>query len=125
MSAEPRAYVVTAAAGGIGGALVERLLAAGHGVYAVDISSRRLAALAERAGAHAGRLQTRKADVADETGVAALAGEAVARFGRVHGLANVAGGIAGIGEDLIDRPLERIGIDELRGGAGKESSLGL
>ena len=36
----------------------------------------------------------------------------IERFESVHGLANVAGGIAGIGEDLIDRPLDRIGFAE-------------
>ena len=38
---------------------------------------------------------------------------AVERFGTVHGLANVAGGIAGIGEDVIDRPIEHIGLEEM------------
>jgi NAD(P)-dependent dehydrogenase (short-subunit alcohol dehydrogenase family) len=34
------------------------------------------------------------------------------QFGTVHGLANVAGGIAGIGEDLLDRRLESITLED-------------
>src|SRR5882757_11229719 len=113
MSATPRAFVVSAAAGGIGGELVGRLLTAGHRVLACDISSRRLAALSERFAAHQKALVIHKADVTDEASanrIAELAGE---RFGTVHGLANVAGGIAGIGEDVIDRAIERISLEEL------------
>jgi len=109
-----RAFVVSAAAGGIGGELVERLLAAGHRVLACDISSRRLAALSERLGAYKNSLVIHKADVADEMSANRIAELAVEHFRTVHGLANVAGGIAGIGEDVIDRPIERIGLEEMR-----------
>jgi len=114
MSAAQRAFVVSAAAGGIGGELVGRLLAAGHRVLACDISSRRLAALSERFGEYRNSLVTHKADVADETSANHIAALAVEQFGTVHGLANVAGGIAGIGEDVIDRDIERIGLEEMR-----------
>jgi NAD(P)-dependent dehydrogenase (short-subunit alcohol dehydrogenase family) len=114
MSGAQRAFVVSAAAGGIGGELVERLLAAGHRVLACDISSRRLAALSERLGAYKSSLVIHKADVADETSANYIAELAVEHFGTVHGLANVAGGIAGIGEDVIDRSIERIGLEEMR-----------
>jgi 7-alpha-hydroxysteroid dehydrogenase len=113
MSDGPRAFVVSAAAGGIGGELVGRLLRGGHKVLACDISSRRLAALAERLGAHAGALLTHKADVADEAAAQGIAGLAVERFGTVHGLANIAGGLAGIGEGIIDRPIEEITLQEM------------
>src|SRR6266436_6928193 len=114
MSGAPRAFVVSAAAGGIGGELVGRLLAGGHRVLACDISSRRLAALSERLSAQQNSLVTHKADVADEASANRIAEIAVERFGIVHGLANVAGGIAGIGEDVIDRAIERIGLEEMR-----------
>ena len=108
------AFVVTGAAGGIGSALVRRLLEAGHGVFACDISSRRLDALHQATG-RSDRLRTLKVDVADEAGAAGSAEAAIDAFGTISGLANVAGGIAGIGEDLIDRPLPRISLDDLRG----------
>ena len=107
-------FVVTAAAGGIGTALVLRLLASGHRVIACDVSSRRLATLADAAAGSAGELVTRKSDVAEQAAADALASEAVERFGSVQGLANIVGGIAGIGADLIDRALERITLDEFR-----------
>jgi NAD(P)-dependent dehydrogenase (short-subunit alcohol dehydrogenase family) len=114
MSGPQRSFVVSAAAGGIGGELVGRLLATGHRVLACDISSRRLAALSERYGAHQNSLVTHKADVADEASANRIAEIAIDHFDIVHGLANVAGGIAGIGEDVIDRSIERIGLEEMR-----------
>lgn len=114
MSHAQRSYVVSAAAGGIGTELVALLLGAGANVYACDISSRRLAALADKCAAHAARLQTLKADTADEAGVESVRLAALERFGEVHGLANIAGGIVGIGEDLIDRPIDKISLDEFQ-----------
>jgi NAD(P)-dependent dehydrogenase (short-subunit alcohol dehydrogenase family) len=113
MSHAGRNYLVTAAAGGIGSELVLLLLEAGASVLACDISGKRLAALQERAGsAHAARLSVLKVDVADEGGAGLAAKTALEVLGTVQGLANVAGGIAGIGEDLIDRPLDRITFSE-------------
>ena len=114
MSEGQRTFVISAAAGGIGGELVGRLLRGGHQVLACDISSRRLAALADRFNVHKAALATHKANVADEGAAEGIARLAAERFGTVHGLANVAGGIAGIGEDVIDRPIDRITLDELR-----------
>jgi NAD(P)-dependent dehydrogenase (short-subunit alcohol dehydrogenase family) len=114
MSEIGRTFVVSAAAGGIGGELVGRLLRGGHNVLACDISSRRLAALADRFSAHKAALVTHKADVADEAAANGIAHLVLDRFAAVHGLANVAGGIAGIGEDIIDRPIDRIALDEMR-----------
>lgn len=112
MSHAGRNYLVTAAAGGIGGELTMLLLEAGASVLACDISGKRLALLEERAGGKRDRLAVLKVDVADEKGAGLAAGTATERFGTVHGVANIAGGIAGIGEDIIDRPIDRISADE-------------
>jgi 7-alpha-hydroxysteroid dehydrogenase len=112
MSHAGRNYLVTAAAGGIGGELVGLLLADGASVLACDISGKRLAALQERAGEAASRLSVLKVDVSTDQGAEHAATAAVQHFGQVHGLANIAGGIAGIGEDIIDRPIDRITVDE-------------
>ncbi|HEV7578571.1 MAG TPA: SDR family NAD(P)-dependent oxidoreductase [Caldimonas sp.] len=114
MSHSGRSYVVSAAAGGIGSELVGLLIGAGAKVFACDISSRRLAALAERFGADASRLRTLKADTADEGGAESVRRAALEAFGEISGLANIAGGIVGIGEDLIDRAMEKISVDEFR-----------
>lgn len=109
-----RGYVVSAAAGGIGTELVTQLLAGGASVLACDISGRRLDALTAKQGAHASRLVTLKVDVGDEAGVAQVVELASRKLPAVHGLANIAGGIAGIGENLIDKPLAEITLDEFR-----------
>jgi len=108
-----RHYLVTAADAARGGELVMLLLDGGARVLACDISGKRLAALEERAGpSRRDRLSVLKVDVADEAGAGLAARTAIEQLGTVHGLANVAGGIAGIGEDLIDRPIDRIGFAE-------------
>jgi 7-alpha-hydroxysteroid dehydrogenase len=115
MSHTDRNYLVTAAAGGIGGELVMLLLGGGGRVMACDISGKRLAVLEERAGAQRDRLAVLKVDVADDKGADQAAHAAIERFGTLHGLANIAGGIAGIGEDVIDRPIDKITPEEFHG----------
>jgi 7-alpha-hydroxysteroid dehydrogenase len=118
MSHRDRGYVVSAAAGGIGTELVGQLLADGASVVACDISGRRLEALAGKMAsidsANASRLFTIKTDVAEESGVAQVVELAARKLPALHGIANIAGGIAGIGENLIDRPLAEITLDEFR-----------
>jgi 7-alpha-hydroxysteroid dehydrogenase len=109
-----RNYVVTAAAGGIGGELVGMMLARGDNVFAVDISSKRGDALKQRFMEAPGRLMTVKADVTDEHSVAQAVDQAISTLGTVHGLANIAGGIAGIGDDLIDCEIEAVSPADFR-----------
>jgi len=71
MRIEQRIALITGASGGIGGALVDSLLAAGAGsIIACDLDPAALAALARRAP---DRITTRVLDVTDEAAVAAAA----------------------------------------------------
>jgi NAD(P)-dependent dehydrogenase (short-subunit alcohol dehydrogenase family) len=110
-----RSYVVTAASGGIGGALVTLLLGRGDNVFAVDISGKRNAALEARFAGSKGKLVTLKADVTDEAAAADAVKKAIETFGRIDGLANIAGGIVGIGTDLIDCDIEKVSAEDFRG----------
>ncbi|MGW6331047.1 SDR family NAD(P)-dependent oxidoreductase [Nocardia rhamnosiphila] len=82
-----RVAIVTGAAGGIGSAIVERLIGAGYRVAAVDIDTAGLAALVERIASTA--LSTFVFDTAGDAtrGVEDI----VAELGSVHALVNNAG----------------------------------
>src|SRR5262249_2480238 len=114
MTMATRSYIVTAAAGGIGSELISLLVGRGDNVYAVDISTRRLAALQERVGGGAGQLVTRKADVTRGGSGKEAVDEAIKCFSRIDGLANIAGGIVGIGNDLIDCDIEQVSAEDFR-----------
>lgn len=83
------AIIVTGAAGGIGGGIVERLLADGWRVIATDLSASALERLKDGAGDAA--LSLAALDVADSAAVDALAGDLKARGVAVAGLVNAAG----------------------------------
>ncbi|MCW2959143.1 MAG: putative oxidoreductase [Solirubrobacterales bacterium] len=106
-----RTYVITGAAGGIGGAAAERLLRTGANVVAVDISQRRLDEFAERTADHPGALLTARADVTVEAGAREVIDKTLERFETFHGLANVAGGIPKINESSYDMLLKDISHD--------------
>ncbi len=78
-----RVVLLTGAAGGIGRAMTDALLAAGHAVVAVD---RDAAALARMQGVY-----PITADLATEQGCADAVAAAIARFGRVDVVVNNAG----------------------------------
>ena len=67
---EVRTYIVTGAAGGIGGATAKRLLSAGSNVLGVDISQRRLDTFTASCAGLPGKLATYRADISvdDEVG---------------------------------------------------------
>jgi 7-alpha-hydroxysteroid dehydrogenase len=109
-----RNYIVTAAAGGIGGELVGLMLERGDNVFAIDISSKRGAALKERFADAPGQLHIAKSDITDEQAVAQVVALAIESLGMVHGLANIAGGIVGIGSDLIDCDIETVSAADFR-----------
>jgi NAD(P)-dependent dehydrogenase (short-subunit alcohol dehydrogenase family) len=92
----PRTVLITGAAGGIGLAMVDAVLAAGHAVAALD---RDVSALPEHP-----RLLPVLADLATEHGCRAGVAAAVARFGRVDALVNNAGiGVSSLRPDAETR----------------------
>ncbi|CAN7540701.1 glucose 1-dehydrogenase [Phenylobacterium sp. LjRoot219] len=92
--------IVTGAAGGIGAAVVTRLLEEGCQVVAVDLQAE---ALGQALGAR-DRLQLVGADVATEDGTAAYLQAAVARFGGVDLFVNNAG-VFGERKPLVEMPV--------------------
>lgn len=93
--------LVTGASRGLGAAIAIQLAAEGANVVAVARSTAGLADVAARGD---GRISVLAADLADETAVAGLADEVVARHGRIDGLVNNAG-IAPAGAFVDQDPL--------------------
>lgn len=87
--------IVTGAAGTIGAAVARSLAGAGMHLCladsADDAATRRLAALAAELASHAQGVATIAADVARASDAAAIAAKAIAEFGRIDVLVNVAG----------------------------------
>jgi NAD(P)-dependent dehydrogenase (short-subunit alcohol dehydrogenase family) len=81
---EGRVAVVTGAASGIGLAVAERLAAEGMQLVLGDVEESRLTAVREQFEARGVPVLSRVFDVRDEAEHAALAAEAVERFGGVH-----------------------------------------
>lgn len=80
------------ARGGIGGATARRLAAAGAGVFLVDYKQELIDQTMEDVEAAGGRCEGMIADLTDEAQSDKVVAEAVRRFGRLDGVANVAGG---------------------------------
>ena len=99
-----RAAIVTGGASGIGLATVERLIAAGWRVGALD---RDAAALAKLRGAHGDTVRVGTLDVTDESAADAAVKEMAAAFGRLDGVVNS----AGIG---LDKPVLDTSVAEFR-----------
>jgi NAD(P)-dependent dehydrogenase (short-subunit alcohol dehydrogenase family) len=102
---EERTYIVSGAGGGIGGAAVARLLRTGANVVGADLSGKRLAGTAEATKDLPGKFEVVKADLTTEDGVAQVVETAFETFGTVQGVANVAGGMVNINQDVYDVPL--------------------
>lgn len=81
--------IITGAAGGIGSATVQRFIADGAQVVAVDIDEPGLAALAKRVG---GTVVPERVDVCDPAAMQSLVDRTVERFGRLDVIFNNAGG---------------------------------
>tara|TARA_R110000772_G_C13309102_1_gene439709 strand:+ start:7316 stop:8083 length:768 start_codon:yes stop_codon:yes gene_type:complete len=106
-----RTYIVTGAAGGIGGATAERLLKTGANVVGTDISQRRLDALAERSSHLPGKLATIRADITGEAAAKGVVEMALDTYGDLHGVANVCGGMVNIHGASMDIPLSVCDLD--------------
>ncbi|CAN5258114.1 3-oxoacyl-ACP reductase FabG [soil metagenome] len=106
-----RTYVVTGAGGGIGRAVAARLLRVGSNVVGVDLSSRRLAETAESTKDLPGTLRTIKVDVTSQAGSEESIAFALNEFGTVQGVANVAGGMVNIDQNVYDLELNQISLE--------------
>ena len=110
-SASSRIVFLTGAAGGIGLAMTDALLAAGHAVAAIDRDAK---ALDRLAAAHAGskdRLHPIRADLSTPAGCEAAMAAARARFGAIGAVINNAG--IGMSSVRPDAEVRTPGIEEL------------
>ncbi len=104
-----KAALVTGGSGGIGSAIVERLLSEGASVLAVDINENGLAALQERLGSRfEGKLKTKVCDVTKKEQVDEAVSYGWTEFGTIDALINVAGGsLPGCPTKLLELTEER------------------
>jgi NAD(P)-dependent dehydrogenase (short-subunit alcohol dehydrogenase family) len=104
--ANARVVLVTGAAGGIGSAITNALVGAGHDVAAVDRDAAALDRLPKSA-----RIHPIKVDLANEAACREVVASAVARFGRLEAVINN----AGIGMSALrgDAEVKLPGIEEL------------
>ncbi|MFE5220734.1 MULTISPECIES: SDR family NAD(P)-dependent oxidoreductase [unclassified Streptomyces] len=99
-----KTFLISGAAGGLGGQVVEAALAAGHNVMATDHTPHAVTAPTQ----HRGRLLLRAMDVTDPAAVGDAVAQAVAKFGTIDVLVNSAG-IRGVGsiEDMPEDEFRR------------------
>jgi 3-oxoacyl-[acyl-carrier protein] reductase len=109
-SLEGRAAVVTGGASGIGRATCEVLAAAGAGVVVGDVDESGAEKTVKDIEAAGGRAVAHPCDITSKSDLDSLVDRAVADFGRLDAMCNVAGvaadgAIKDIAEDMLDRSL--------------------
>ena len=101
---ERRVAFVTAAGGGIGGAIARRFAAEGAAVCCVDIDADAVRRTAERIDKASGRAMACVCDVSDEGAVRSALDRAVASFGALNIVVNAAAASEPLG-DVVEMPL--------------------
>jgi len=91
MKLNNKTILVTGAGGGIGGALVEVLLAKGAKVVAIDLRQESLDSLTKNNGDNADNITTFALDISDKSSVFDLPEKVVASTGQIDGVINCAG----------------------------------
>lgn len=111
-----KAVIVTGAAGGLGRVTAEAFLARGASVLLVDVNAERLAVTVAEIGGTDGRARSFTADIGKRDQCFGVIAEAVAAFGKLDVLANVAG-VLGIHRftDITQAEVERIFAINLAG----------
>jgi NAD(P)-dependent dehydrogenase (short-subunit alcohol dehydrogenase family) len=104
-----RVALITGAAGGLGGAMADRLASLGAHIVLVDLQLERLKPVADKIAAHNTTVRSLVCDVTNETQVAACAADVQKTFGRCDILVNNAG--------ILTRPtpLERVSLETWSG----------
>lgn len=91
MNINNKTFVVTGAGGGIGGAIVEALLAHGANVAAVDLKDDGLQELKQKVGGKAKNISTHTLNITDRDAVSQLPASVVSAHGQVDAVINCAG----------------------------------
>jgi len=99
-----RVVAIAGVAGGLGPAVVERLVATGATIAATDVRQEAIDEVRERLEVPAERWDGRAVDLLDEEAAQAWCAALTERFGRVDGLAHLVGGWRG-GQPLQEAPL--------------------
>jgi NAD(P)-dependent dehydrogenase (short-subunit alcohol dehydrogenase family) len=110
-SAQSRVVFLTGAAGGIGVAMTDALLAAGHRVAAVDRDAKALDRLSARHAKSKDRLHPILVDLANEEGCERAVAAARTRYGTIEAVINNAG--IGMSSVRPDAEARAPGIEEL------------
>src|SRR5688572_13779533 len=102
MSFKNQTVMITGAAGNLGQAVTASFAAAGANLVLLDLNE---VALGKIATTGAGDVLGQRVDLADPASISAVVGAAIARFGRIDALCNLAGGFH-MGEQVHEMPAD-------------------